>query len=390
MRTLTELLRQIPTQLETGLPANAVADSQQRFGRNSLTPLPRESMWMKFFEKFDEPIIKILLAAALLSMIVDLFQIPDTGVRLGGIAFASVAGLLIAAYLLGQSRWSAMLMFGSALALFGVGLVIDHVLVEGLAVMVAVVLATGVAFASEYKSDREFETLNARKDAIQVKAFRDGQMHSLAIEEIVAGDLVLLETGDEVPADGRVVKANSFMVDQSLLTGESEPSEKRASSVDDSAEGPDQPGCVYRGTQVVDGVAHMMVVDVGDATYLGQIARRLSSHDDDGDHAGETEQARVKRRLTISKELTPLQQKLGQLADIISKVGYAAAVLIFVAQLIRGTLSGDIFWPGDTDGWLRVSKELLNYFVTMVIIVVVGGIGTNLNAIFNNVNNGFK
>lgn len=371
MRTLTELLRQIPTQLETGLPANAVADSQQRFGRNSLTPLPRESIWMKFFEKFDEPIIKILLAAALLSMIVDLFQIPDIGVRLGGIAFAAVAGLLIAAYLLGQSRWSAMLMFGSALALFGVGVAINHVLVEGLAVMIAVVLATGVAFASEYKSDREFETLNARKDAIQVKAFRDGQMHSLAIEEIVAGDLVLLETGDEVPADGRVVKANSLMVDQSLLTGESEPSEKRASSVDDSAEGPDQSGCVYRGTQVVDGVAHMMVVDVGDATYLGQIARRLSSHDDDGDHAGETEQARVKRRLTISKELTPLQQKLGQLADVISKVGYAAAVLIFVAQLIRGTLSGDIFWPSDTDGWLRVSKELLNYFVTMVIIVVV-------------------
>lgn len=265
-----------------------------------------------------------------------------------------------------------MLMFGSAFVLFGVGLVYGHVLVEGLAVMIAVVLATGVAFLSEYKSDREFETLNARKEAIQVKVLRDGQMQSLAIEEIVGGDLVLLETGDEIPADGRLVKANSFMVDQSLLTGESEPAEKRASSVDDATDGPDQPGCVYRGTQVIDGVAHMMVIDVGDTSYLGQIARRLSDNDDEGDApADESEEARVKRKLTISKELTPLQQKLAQLADLISKVGYAAAVLIFAAQLIRGIFAGEVFWPGDGDAFLRVTKELLGYFVTMVIIVVV-------------------
>ena len=374
MRTLTDIQKQVPTHLETGLPGSAVADSQRQFGRNTLTPMPREPMWKKFVEKFDEPIIKILLAAALLSMIVDIFKFEkdgeNVGVLVGGIAFACIAALLAGASLLRQGHWTPMLMFGSAFVLFGIGLAYGHVLVEGLAVMIAVVLATGVAFLSEYKSDREFETLNARKDAIQVKVLRDGQMQSLAIEAIVVGDLVLLETGDEIPADGRVVKANSFMVDQSLLTGESEPSEKRASSVDDATDGPDQPGCVYRGTQVVDGVAHLMVIDVGDTTYLGQIARRLST-DDDGAPANESEEARVKRKLTISKELTPLQQKLAQLADLISKVGYAAAVLIFAAQLIRGIFAGEVFWPGDGDAFLRVTKELLGYFVTMVIIVVV-------------------
>jgi Ca2+-transporting ATPase len=369
MRSLADIIQQTSSHSENGLPDDAVEKSRQAFGKNVLTPLPREPLWKKFVEKFDEPIIKILLAAALLSMIVDLFK---ASAITGGVSFGVVIALVVAAYALKQSQWVPTLMFVSAFALFFVGLAVGHVLVEGLAVMIAVILATGVAFASEYKSDREFEVLNAQKDSIKVKVFRAGQLHSLPLEDVVVGDLVLLETGDEIPADGRLLKATELMIDQSLMTGESEPVRKLARPLDDTAEGPEQPGCVYRGTQVVDGVAHLMITEVGDATYLGQIARRLSADDDEAvEETSATEEARVKRKLTISKELTPLQQKLTDLADLISKVGYVAAVLIFLAQLIRGIVYGDIYVPADMPQLLAVLSELLGYFVTMVIIIVV-------------------
>src|SRR2546430_4468712 len=103
--------------------------------------------------------------------------------------------------------------------MFFIGLASGHILVEGLAVMVAVVLATGVAFASEYKSDREFEVLNARKDEIHVKVTRGGGFTTVSLDKLVVGDLVTLEMGDEIPADGRLIRATDLMVNQSLMTG---------------------------------------------------------------------------------------------------------------------------------------------------------------------------
>jgi len=379
MRTLQELQAQLPISLESGLSADGVKQSGQRFGPNRLTPLPREPLWKKFLEKFDEPIIKILLAAALLSMIVDLFQPsgragPSDTLRysLAGIAIGLVGMALLAAYLLKKPQWVPSILFGSALALWPVGLATGHASYDGLAVMVAVILATGVAFASEYKSDREFELLNTQKDSLQVKVTRDGQFHTLPLEGVVVGDVVILEMGDEIPADGRLIKATDLHVDQSLMTGESEPVRKQARA-DDDADGPEQPGCLYRGTQIVDGLGQMVVTDVGDTTYLGQIARRLATQDDD-EEAGESEELRVKRKLTISKELTPLQQKLEHLAGLISKVGYIAAIAIFLALLVRGAfvvVPREVYWPGSGAEALKVAGALLQYFMYMVIIIVV-------------------
>lgn len=374
MRVLVELIRDLPANPETGLTPEAAEKSHARFGANHLTPLPREPIWKKFIEKFDEPIIKILLAAALLSMVVDLFRASSV---LGGVSLGVLAAILLGMTALQQTRWIPTTLFVSALLMFFVGLAAGHVLVEGLAVMVAVILATGVAFASEYKSDREFEILNARKESLQVKVLRTGTVTSLPLETVVVGDVVVLEMGDEIPADGRLLKATELYIDQSLMTGESEPVRKTARPLDDTADGPEQPGCLYRGTQVVDGVGQMMVTEVGDETYLGQIARRLTAEDGDEEEATdqETQEKRVQRKLTISKEPTPLQQKLTNLADLISKVGYIAAVLIFAAQLIRGILVGEIYVPGAREGFgpdlLNVFSELLGYFVTMVIIIVV-------------------
>jgi Ca2+-transporting ATPase len=364
-------LREIATNPETGLDPAAVETSRQKFGANRLTPLPREPLWKKFLEKFDEAIIKILLAAALLSMFVDLFaDSPATA----GIALAVVALGIGVLFVLRLSQWVPAAMFVSALAIFFLGLIVAHPSVEGLAIMVAVILATGVAFVSELRSDREFEALNAHKDSLHVKVIRGGAFHTVPLEEIVVGDLVNLEMGDEIPADGRLLKATDLYVDQSLMTGESEAVHKRPTP-DENADGFEQPDSLYRGTQVVDGVGQMVVAEVGDTTYLGQIARRLSAEDEEeesaGDAAPETEEKRVKNKLTISKELTPLQLKLTNLAELISKVGYIAAGLIFVALIARGLWVGTIHWPTGYEDFLKVAKELLDAFVYMVIIIVV-------------------
>jgi P-type Ca2+ transporter type 2C len=379
MRTLQEIQQQFPTTPEAGLSLDKVAASRQQHGSNALTPLPTEPLWKKFVEKFDEAIIKILLAAALLSMFVDLFQVNPAA---AGVMLGIVAVAMIGLFVRGLQRWVPTLMFVSAIVTFFVGIWAGHPSVEGLAVMVAVILATGVAFLSEYKSDREFEILNSQKEKIRVKVLRGGDFHTVGMEEVVVGDHVVLEMGDEIPADGRLLKATDLYIDQSLMTGESEPVRKQARPAADTAEGPEQPGCLYRGTQVVDGVGLLIVTEVGDATYLGQIARRLSAEEgedeDEGAEAVETEEKRVKKKLTISKELTPLQLKLQNLAELISKVGYIAAVAIFVALFVRGLVVGELnpttplaANPAETQGWLGVAGNVLNYFVYMVIIIVV-------------------
>jgi Ca2+-transporting ATPase len=380
MRTLAEIEQEFPAAVEKGLTTDAAAHSTQRYGVNKLRPLPREPLWKKFLAKFDEPIIKILLAAALLSMFVDLFQSEKSGHLLPGVLLGLLVAIVGTAYPLGRAAWVPSILFIAALVVCLSGLLAGArgELVEGLAVMVAVILATGVAFASEYKSDREFEALNAQKDALRVKVLRDGGIHTLPMEAVRVGDVVIVETGDEIPADGRVIQATELYLDQSLMTGESEPVRKSPQAADDAAPGPDSPGCLYRGTQVVDGVGRLVITEVGDQTYLGQIARRLSTEEDEDEEVQpqESQEKRVKRKLTISKEMTPLQLKLANLADLISRVGYIAAVLIFVALLIRGLGTHEVRWyplEDETIGHalLTSGRALLQYFVYMVIIIVV-------------------
>jgi Ca2+-transporting ATPase len=372
MRTLLEVWQKLGPSPETGLSADAVARSRRLFGANRLTPLPREPLWKKFLARFDEPIIKILLAAALLSLVVDLFSPPVDRTRY--LAASVVLSLgLVAVLTLSLRRagaWVPAALFLTALVLWPVGLATGKAAVDGLAVMIAVVLATGVAFLSEYKSDREFELLNARKDSLRVKVLRDGAFHTIPLEEVVVGDTVVLETGDEIPADGRLVKATGLYVDQSLMTGEPEPAPKQPRPAGEATEGPEHPGCLYRGTQVAEGLGQLIVTEVGDTTYLGRIARRLSADGEAADpDAAASEERRVRRKLTVSKELTPLQLKLERLAGLISRVGYSAAGAIFLAMLVRGLAVGELGLP--EPGWLAGGRSLLGYFMYMVIVIVV-------------------
>ena len=171
MRSPTDILRQLPSSPDGGLTNAGVIRSRQLFGINRLTPLPREPIWRKFLEKFDEPIIQILLVAALLSMVVDSFKAEPFS---ASIALAVFFLLFAGAFIARQTRWMPSLLLVSSIVLFFVALLAGQVLVEGPAVLIAVILATGVSFASEYKSDREFEVLNARKESLQAKVLRDG------------------------------------------------------------------------------------------------------------------------------------------------------------------------------------------------------------------------
>lgn len=380
MRSLRAVSELFPNATAVGLTDAHVSDSRARFGANRLTPLPREPAWKKFLEKFDEPIIKILLAASLLKIVVDLFEASPLA---GAIAFGVVSAVLIGFAIAKLGDWLPAALFGLAAVLVGASVGLGDPSYEGLAVMVAVVLATGVAFFSEYRSDQEFEKLNAAKDSVRVKVQRDASVRTIALEDVVVGDLVLLEMGDEIPADGRIVKANELLIDQSLMTGESEPVKKTASGVDDASDAPQDSGCVFRATQVVDGVGQMTVTNVGDDTMIGQIARRLGGEPDESPNpisegeaaTPETRESRVQQKLTISKASTPLQEKLVVLAGLISKVGYAAAVAIFVALLVRGLWVGEVRFPasGEDAGPVLLAsvRALLSYFVYMVIVVVV-------------------
>ena len=346
-----------------GLTASQVLESRSGEGGNALTPVSRESLWRKFLAKFDEPIIHILLAAALLSTVVDLFKSsPLTGFGGLAVALAFVGPGFVVSSL---RSWVPSLILLAATALCGLSFPAGHPSYEGLAVMVAVVLATGVAFLSELQSDREFEALNLARDRIRAKVRRDGRFQTIGIDEIVVGDLVLLEAGDEVPADGRLLTAVEMSVDQSLMTGESEPVHKGSGKLSDQSEGPEHPACVYRGTQVVDGVGSLLVCEVGDSTMVGQIARSMADEDLDDSENGESRESRVRQRLTVSKRATPLQLKLKGLADMITWAGYAAAGLIFSAMIGKSWIDGEF-----RDS-LSSAGALLSAIVYAVIIVVV-------------------
>ncbi len=369
MRSLRAVSELFPHAAETGLTNEQVDESRAKFGPNRLTPLPREPVWWKFLEKFDDPIIKILLAASLLKIVVDLFDVSPTA---GGSGLGAVVAVLAVLARARLGVWIPSVMFVLAGLLVGATVAAGHPSYEGLAVMVAVFLATGVAFFSEYRSDHEFEKLNATKDAILVKVQRSGAVRTVALEDTVVGDLVSLQMGDEIPADGRIVRANELHVDQSLMTGESEPVKKTASGPDDTSDGPDDPGGVFRATQIRDGIGQMIVTNVGDDTMLGQIAHRLSGEPAIG---SDPQHERVQQKLAISKSSTPLQEKLGVLARRISTIGYVAAVAIFAALFVRGLLVGEVRFPseGEDSGKVLLAsvRALLSYFVYMIIVIVV-------------------
>ena len=253
----------------TGLTTEEVEKSRSKFGTNILTPPEKESVWSQFVEKFKDPLIRILLVALLLSI---------------GIAFYEVFGL------------------GDDLFVF----------LEPLGIFVAIVLATGIGFVLEQNANKKFEMLNQINDDVPVTVIRNGNVTQVARKDIVVGDIVVLGTGDEVPADGTLIEAVALSINESTLTGE--PVVKKSHLPEDFDKEATYPtNMAMRGTSVTEGHGMMRVDAVGDATEYGKVY--VAAQIDNG----------VKTPLTLQFE------KLGRL---ISYASYSIGALIIIGRLL--------------------------------------------------------
>ena len=251
-----------------GLTDQQVLESRTQYGTNVLTPVAKQPWWKKFGVKFRDPLIVILLIAGFLSI---------------GISCYEYWGL-----------------HGSTEVFF-----------EPVGIFIAIILATGLAFIFEYRADKEFALLNQINDEESVTVIRDGHIRQIPRREVVVGDIVMLSTGEEVPADGRLLESTTLTVDESTLTGEPlcHKSENPADA-DEAATYPTHQ--VLKGTKVMEGHGVFQVERVGDATESGKVF--TAAQIDDG----------VK---------TPLDEQMQRLGMLISRASYTVAGLVVVARL---------------------------------------------------------
>lgn len=256
------------TKKYNGLTSDQVLESRRLKGRNILTPPKKEPLWRLFLQKFEDPIIRILLIAAFLSL---------------GISF------------------------------------IHGEFIETIGIFFAILLATGVGFWFEMDANKKFDILNKVNDETPVKVMRDGAITEIPKSEIVCGDLVMLDTGEEIPADGELLDAISLSVNESTLTGEPVIS-KSTDPVDFDHEATYPSNRIYRGTTVVEGHCSFIVTEVGDATEFGKVAEKSSER---------------------STEQTPLNKQLESLAGFIGFAGLITATLLFVILYIQEIISAE-------------------------------------------------
>ncbi|MDR0725181.1 MAG: calcium-translocating P-type ATPase, PMCA-type, partial [Prevotellaceae bacterium] len=286
----------------TGLTDAEVLESRKKHGENILTPPEKESLWAQFFEKFTDPIIVILLIALALSVGVSFYEY-FSGQHAGISAFFEPAGILI-----------------------------------------AVLLATVVGFFFELSANKKFEILNKVNDDTLVKVIRNGNICQIPKKEVVVGDIVILETGEEVPADGELLEAVSLQINESTLTGE--PVIKKTTNPADFEKDATYPSNhALKGTTVADGHGIMQVSTVGDATEYGKV------------YEGS--------QIDNSVE-TPLNKQLNRLADLITKTSYAIAILIIAGRLLVyfHELNAEF-------DWISFGGYLLNTIMIAVTVIVV-------------------
>lgn len=288
----------------TGLTDAQVQESRQKYGSNILTPPEKESLWKLFFEKFQDPIIRILFIAALLSLGIAIFE----HVSSGEMHYAETIGIFCAIF-----------------------------------------LSIGVAFWFEVDANRKFDILNQINDDIQIKVIRNGKIIEISRQDIVVGDIVLLETGEEVPADGELIEAISLQIDESNLTGEPLIGKTiNPESFDEEATYPSN--WVMRGTNVMDGHAIFKVNRVGDATEYGKVAQKATEK---------------------NEEETPLNKQLDGLAKFIGVIGLILAVLTFGVLFLKDIFGGQISYSWGQLGLLGAAIISWTVMVTKIWVPII-------------------
>ena len=282
-----------------GLTDQEVIASRQKYGENLLTPPKRPSIWKLYLEKFQDPVIRVLLVAAVFSLIIS---------------------------------------------------IIENEYAETIGIFFAIFLATGIGFYFEYDANKKFDLLNAVGEETPVTVIRNGKVKEIPRKEIVVGDIVILNTGEEIPADGTLIEAVSLQVNEANLTGELMVNKTTdPEHFDDEATYPSN--AVMRGTTVTDGHGTMRVDRVGDATEIGKVARQSTEQSD---------------------EKTPLNIQLEKLANLIGKVGFTIAILTFVIFTGKDLYA---YFTANTvetwEQWLEVAQIVLKYFMMAVTLIVV-------------------
>ena len=287
-----------------GLTDAQVFESRQKYGENSLSSVEGEPLWKQFLEKFTDPIIIILLVALVFSFGVSTYE-----------------------YMVHNEGFDAFL--------------------EPIGILFAVLLATGVAFYFEHKANKQFEILNQVNDEIYYKVIRNEHITQVLKKDIVVGDIVILETGEEVPADGELLEAVSMHINESTLTGEPLV-HKTTNPADFEADATYPSNYVCRGTSVSDGHGIFEVKKVGDATEYGKVFEGVQIDN------------------TVK---TPLNEQLDKLAGMITKISYAIAILVIVGRLILYfTLPAHNINQID---WIDFGHYLLNTAMIAITVVVV-------------------
>lgn len=274
-----------------GLTDEQVKQSREQYGKNVLTPPQRTSLWKLYLDKYRDPIIQILLVAAFVSLI---------------LAF------------------------------------IEKNFMETIGIFVAVFLATTVGFYFERDAAKKFNLLTALSEEQPVKVRRNGKVMEIPRHDVVVGDVVLVEVGDEVPADGELIVCNDLQMNESTLTGE--PVTEK--SLEGGGDGAYPRNVILRSTMVMNGRGEFVVTAVGDATEIGKVAKKS------------TEQTSVE---------TPLHMQLDKLAKMISKVGSVVSVAAFFIFLIHDILTNPA-WGGKD--YFYMAEIVLKYFMMAVTLIV--------------------
>lgn len=282
-----------------GLTDNEVLQNREKYGVNLLTPPKRPSLWKLYLEKFEDPVVRVLLVAAVFSLMIS---------------------------------------------------IIENEYAETIGIIAAILLATGIGFYFEYDASKKFDLLNAVNEETPVKVIRNGRIQEIPRKDVVVGDVIVLETGEEIPADGELLESISLEVNESNLTGEPVVS-KTTVEADYDEEATYASNTVMRGTTVVDGHGTMRVSFVGDNTEIGKVARQS------------TEQ---------SMEPTPLNIQLTKLANLIGKIGFTVAGLAFLIFFVKDVLLAfDFSTLNSLQDWLPVLERTLKYFMMAVTLIVV-------------------
>lgn len=326
-----------------GLNDAQVAESRTRYGANIITQQMRVSPWRLFFGKFGDPLIVILL-------IIGIFAIG------------------VSAY----EYWGLHEDF--------------HVFFEPIGIFIAILLATGLAFYFELKAQKEFTVLNQENDHELIAVIRNGGVTQIPKCDVVVGDFLVLQTGQEIPADASLLEAVNLMVDESSLTGEP-PHEKFLVSDNthkDVHEELTYPlNHVYRGTQVMEGHGIAKVFAIGDATENGKIMQSLLGveyDDDDIEKLNDKQRraAKLRQKNQVTQRIkTPLNEQLARLAKWITYISYAVAVFVIIGRLFtynaKGLFDGNIS-AHDMSHLLTYVLQTIMIAVTLVVVAVPEGL----------------